>query len=71
MKTQSSSKLVCEGNYVIEVQVDLQITSEGWSPYLSLEDAYKLDDARAAIRRGDFAAAARFGRVFTLVPVAV
>lgn len=71
MKTQLSSKLVREGNYVIEVQVDLQITSEGWSPYLSLEDAYKLDDARAAIRRGDFAAAVRFGRVFTLVPVAV
>lgn len=71
MKTQPSSKLIREGNYVIEVQVDLQITPEGWSPYLSLEDAYKLDDARAAIRRGDLAAAARFGRVFTLVPVAV
>ena len=71
MKTQSSSKLIREGNYAIEVQVDLQITPEGWSPYLSLEDAYKLDDARAAIRRGDFAAAAWFGRVFTLVPVAV
>ncbi|OQW40081.1 MAG: hypothetical protein A4S08_05800 [Proteobacteria bacterium SG_bin4] len=71
MKTQPSSKLIREGNYVIEVQVDLQVTPEGWSPYLSLEEAYKLDDARAAIRRGDLVAAARFGRVFTLVPVAV
>jgi hypothetical protein len=44
-------------------------TDEGWSPYLSLEDAYKLDDVRTALRRGDLKAATRLARVFSLTPV--
>ena len=42
-----------------------------WAPYLSLEDALKLDDVRAALRRGDLENAARLSRVYTLTPVAV
>ena len=42
---------------------------EGWSPYLSVEDAYKLDDIREALRRGDVKSAGRFARVFTLTPI--
>jgi hypothetical protein len=38
---------------VAEVDVGLIVTNEGWSPYLSLKDAYKLDDVREALRRGD------------------
>lgn len=45
--------------------------NEGWSPYLSLEDAYKLDDVREALVRGNIKSAARLGRVYTLTPVAV
>jgi hypothetical protein len=41
---------------------------EGWSPYLSLEEARKLDDVREALRQGDVKSAAR---VYTLTPVAV
>ena len=41
-----------------------------WSPYLSLEDAYKLDDVRQALRQGNLKAAARLARVFKLTPVA-
>ena len=44
MNKKKRTKLVHEGNFVAEVNVDLIETSEGWSPYLSLEDAYKLDD---------------------------
>jgi hypothetical protein len=40
-----------------------------WSPYLSIEDATKLDTVRNALRDGDVAAAAKYGRVFELVPV--
>jgi hypothetical protein len=43
---KSSKKLVHEGNYVAEVDIELIYTDEGWSPYLSLEDALKLDDVR-------------------------
>ena len=51
--------------------VDLIYMEEGWSPYLSLEDAGKLDDVREALRRGDLNEAARHGQVFALTPVAL
>ena len=71
MKRRSHTKLVREGRYVAEVEVELIETDEGWSPYLSLEDADKLDDVREALRRGDIKNAAQFARVFTLIPVAL
>ncbi len=64
------TKLVHESAYVAEVDVELIETDTGWSPYLSLEDAYKLDDVRDALRRSDIAAASRLARVFALVPAA-
>ena len=69
MKKNLRTKLVREGDYVAEVEVELIDSDEGWSPYLSLEDAYKLDDVREALRKGDLDAAMRFARVFTLTPV--
>jgi hypothetical protein len=69
MTKKSRTKLVHEGEYVAEVEVELIESDEGWSPYLSLEDAYKLDDIREALRKGDIDAAMRFARVFTLTPV--
>ena len=71
MQTRRRTKLVQEGAYVAEVDVELIEADKGWSPYLALEDAYKLDDVRDALRRGDIRAAARLGRVFTLTPVTV
>lgn len=71
MMTKHRTKLIHEGKYVAEVDVDLLETDDGWSPYLSLEDAYRLDDVREALRRGDVKAAAKHGRVYTLTPVAV
>jgi hypothetical protein len=69
MNKYRRKKLVREGQYIVEVEVELIDTGEGWSPYLSLEDAYKLDDARAALHRGNLESAARLGQVFTLTPV--
>lgn len=63
------TKLVHEGQYVAEVEVSLIETGEGWSPYLSLEDAYKLDDVREALRRGDIRRASQMSRVYALTPV--
>jgi hypothetical protein len=62
-------KIVREGQYLVEVPVELIDTGEAWSPYLSLEDAYKLDDVREALRRGDLKSAGRLGRVYVLTPV--
>jgi hypothetical protein len=62
---------VHEGEYVAEVDVELIETDSGWSPYLSLDDALKLDDVRQALRRDDVSGASRRARLFTLTPVAV
>ena len=71
MKKRRRTKLVHEGQYVAEVDVELIDMNKGWSPYLSLDDAYKLDDIRNALRLGDVKSAARLARIFTLTPIAV
>jgi hypothetical protein len=70
MSGRRYTKIVHEGDYVAQVDVDLIYADEGWSPYLSLEDAYKLDDVREALRQGNLKAASKLGRVYKLTPVA-
>lgn len=55
-----------DGEYLVECEGDAQHL-----PYLSLDDAFKLDDVREALRRGDVKTASRRARLFTLNPVAV
>jgi len=69
MTKKQHVKLVHEGQYVAEVEVELLYSEEGWSPLLSLEDAQRLDDVRVALRRGDLKAAGKLARVYSLVPV--
>jgi hypothetical protein len=70
MTTRYKQKLVHEGNYVAELDVKLIESDSGWTPLISLDDAYKLDDVRLALRRGDIKSASRLARVFSLSPVA-
>lgn len=63
-------KHIHEGGYVAEVEVDLIEDAGGWSPYLSPEDACKLDDVREALRRGDLKRASSLAQVYELRPVA-
>lgn len=69
MKKKDAVKLIHEGNYVAEVQVTLIDTGESWTPYLSLEDAYKLDDVKEALRHNDIESAGRLSKVYRLTPV--
>jgi len=69
MQQRKKTKYVHEGSYVAEVEVEILDEEGGWSPYLSVEYAGRLDDARVALRRGDLDAAACFGRIFELRPV--
>jgi hypothetical protein len=71
MNVRRSMKFIHEGSYVAAVEVDLIDSDTGWSPYLSLQDARKLDEAREALRRRDFRRAADLGQVFELTPIAV
>ncbi|MCF6286094.1 MAG: hypothetical protein L3K26_13010 [Candidatus Hydrogenedentes bacterium] len=70
MKSRNRTKLVHEGQYVAEVEVELLEAEGAWSPYLSVEDAYKLDDIREALRAGNIIAASKHSKVYTLTPVA-
>jgi len=60
---------VHEGEYVATVEIELLDVEEGWSPYLSLEDALKLDEVREALRRGDLSTASKLAQVFRLTHV--
>ncbi|MGH2583927.1 MAG: hypothetical protein ACRDJE_03350 [Dehalococcoidia bacterium] len=71
MTSRHHTKLVREGQYAAEVDIELIEEGDGWSPYLSLDDAYKLDDVREALRRGDIQGASRLARVFSLMPISL
>ena len=70
MSTKATKKLVREGEFAAEVEVNLVDVEGGWAPYLSLDDASKLDDVREALRAGDIKRASRLAsRVYRLTPV--
>ncbi|MEZ5820275.1 MAG: hypothetical protein AB7I42_16380 [Bradyrhizobium sp.] len=62
-------KLIHEGRYAAEIPVELIEDETAWSPYLSVEDAQKLDAVRRALRGGDVTEAVKYGRIFELTPV--
>ena len=70
MRSKATKKLVREGDLAAEVEVNLVDAEGGWAPYLSLDDANKLDDVREALRASDVKRAARLAsRVYRLTPV--
>lgn len=70
MSCMQSQRLVREGDLVAEVQIELIEMEGGWSPYLSLDDANKLDDVREALRAGDLTRASRLSqRIYRLTPI--
>ncbi|MGB7161199.1 MAG: hypothetical protein WBD40_24280 [Tepidisphaeraceae bacterium] len=69
MRTRKTRELIHEGDYLAEVDVELIIADEGWSPYLSADDARKLDNVRRALMRGDVGSAAQLARIYRLTPV--
>jgi hypothetical protein len=71
MKKRKHTKFIHEGEYVAKVDVELIEADSGWSPYVSLKDAQKLDAVREALRKGDLETADRMARIYTLKPVSV
>jgi hypothetical protein len=64
------TKYIHEGKYVAEVDVDLIEADDEWAPYLTVEDAERLDEVRDLLREGNLRAATRRARVFELKPIA-
>ncbi len=65
-----SVKMIREGDYIAEVSVEMICDETGWSPYLSVRDAEKLDKVRDALRNGNIGMAGRIARIFKLLPIA-
>ena len=68
---KSRKKYIHEGLYVAEIDIEVTDPDEGWAPYISLEDALKMDEVRQALRENDLKRAGRYARIFTKTPVAV
>jgi hypothetical protein len=70
VNAKTTKRLVRDGEFVAEVDVQLVEVEGAWTPYLSLDDAYKLDDVRDALRAGDIKRASQLAsRVYRLTPV--
>jgi hypothetical protein len=67
--SRKSVRFVHANKYAAEVEVDLIPDDGAWGPYISKDDALKLDRVRTALKRGDIAAASREARVYELLPV--
>ncbi|HEY3245985.1 MAG TPA: hypothetical protein VGM03_21800 [Phycisphaerae bacterium] len=52
-----------------EVEVARIGEPAGWEPYLSVEDATKLDRIQAALKAGDTTSAAQLGKVYRIAPL--
>lgn len=70
MTKRKKSKYIHEGQYVAEIDLELLESEDSWSPYLSIDDACKLDDARDVLKQGDLQLAAQYGQIYELRPVA-
>jgi hypothetical protein len=70
MTRRKTTKLIRVGDYAAEVTIEMIYTDDDWSPYLSLEDAMKLDDVREALQKKDFKTAQKLARVYSLAPLA-
>ena len=63
-------KFIVEGKYVAEVEIEIIDTDEGWSPYITLDDALKLDKIKEALKHQDIDTAKKLAKVFILSPIA-
>jgi hypothetical protein len=71
MRGRHGTKFIHEGQYAAAVEVEWLESETGWSPYLSSQDAQKLDEVREALHRGDLQRAAQLARIYQLTPLQV
>ena len=63
---KKKKKYIHVGQYVAEVEVELLEADDQWAPYLSLEDAHRLDKVREALSKNDTKTAAQYGVVYVM-----
>jgi len=67
--TRKVVRFVHAGKLAAEVTVELIPDDNAWGPYLSTDDALKIERVQEALERGDIASAAKEAKVFELLPV--
>ncbi len=67
--TNTQSKFIHVGHYAAEVPVVLHHSQNGWSPYLTIEDAQKLDKVKQYLTEGKVVEAQKLAKVYELKPV--
>jgi len=70
MRKRKTTRFVHHGRYAAEVDIELLEDDHEWAPYLSLQDAQKLERVMKALREGDLGAATKLARVYELKPIA-
>lgn len=72
MNTRKHTKFIHEGNYAADVEIEIIDSEDGWAPYISLDDALKLDRVRETLKTGDVATATKYAKkVYALSTVTV
>ena len=71
MTKRRQTKFIHAGEYAAAVEVEWVESGTGWSPYLTVADAQKLDEVREALKTGDLKKASELARIYHLTPVAV
>lgn len=67
--SKTLKKIIHVGDYVAEVAVALEESTDDWAPYISLQDALRVDEVREALQRGDIKSAAKNAAIFEVSPV--
>ena len=70
MSNRKHVKLLHEGKYIAEVEIEIIDNENAWSPYISLDDTIKLDTVRELLREENIDEAKRYGKVYLLKPIA-
>lgn len=64
------TKRLRHGNLMAEVKVKLAPDDGAWGPYLSLEDAEKIERVDEALKAGNIAAAAKDAQIYEVMAMA-
>lgn len=69
MKRKRTIKYIHEEPFVAKVEVMLEEGETGWSPYLGVGDAYKLDEIKEALQKKNIKLASKYGKVYGMHPI--
>ncbi len=68
MHNRKHVKFVHKGKYVAEVEIEIINDENGWSSYINLDDALKLDTIRE-FRDGKISQAKKYAKVYIMKPI--